>query len=389
MSNPQSAIVVTPAETPAIPDESPPAQPSRPPLPPVEIQAQLAVSIPRLDVGKAPLDRVLDLLFGISTIPITLDASVLEFAQVRADTPVSIRLANTTVKKALDQAVAEAKLSYLVGPDHILVTPAPELADEWIVVRVALGELAGGDPKRRAEIAELVATMVAPQSWKSSRPTPGEAEIQVDGDDLVVRQTRRAHKELAQFLDRLKTARRTAMGGGDLSLIRTRRQQIDAALARKITLNYAVAAPLSKILAALREETKLCIVVDWRALRTLQIGPQTPARLLAANESVEAALPSLLGPLDLAYRILDARTIQITTFAAAAEAMHVEFYPLGGLARNSTAVNKLINDSDWRGRRREPSGVYRFDAPSGCIILRHSQAAQNEFERRIAGATSK
>ena len=380
--------IEAPVEAPIIPDEAPPVGVSRPPLPPVEVQAQLAVSIPRLDVGKAPLDRVLDLLSGISTIPITLDASVVEFAQMSADTPITVRLANTTVKKALDQAVSAAKLSYVVGPDQILVTPVPELADEWIVVRVALGELAENNPKRRAETATLATTMVAPHTWKTSRPTAGEAEIQVDSDDLVVRQTRREQKELTQFLDRLRTVRRAATGGGDLSLVRTRRQQVDAALARKITLNHAVATPLAKILAGLREESKLCILVDWRALRTLQIDPQTPAHMLAANESVEAALGSLLTPLELTYRILDGRTIQITTPAAAAEAMHVEFYPLGPLAENSAAVDKLVGDfrRAWAQNRGEPAGLFHFDAAGRCLILRHTQAGHNEFERRLTGA---
>jgi hypothetical protein len=380
--------IEAPDEPPITPDEPPPVRVSRPPLPPVEVQAQLAVSIPRLEVGKAPLDRILDLLSGISTIPITLDASVVEFAQVAADAPIAVRLANTTVKKALDQVVSAAKLSYVVGPDHILVTPAPEIADEWIVVRSALGELSGGNPKRRAEIASLVTTMVAPSTWKTSRPTAGEAEIQVDGDDLVVRQTRAGQKELTQFLERLRTVRRAATGGGDLSLIQTRRQKIDAALARKITRNYAVATPLSKVLAGLRDESKLCILVDWRALRALQIDPQTPARMLADNESVEAALGSLLAPLELTYRILDGRTIQITTPAAAAEAMHVEFYPLGVLAEDASKVDKLVGDfrRAWAQNRGEPAGLFHFDAAGRCLILRHTQSGHNEFERRLTAA---
>jgi hypothetical protein len=379
-----------PAATPA-PDEEPlPTRPPRPALPPIEVEAQLAVSISRLNVEKAPLVRVLDLLSSLSTIPITLDASAIEDAQIRPETPITVRLSNPTIRAALDQAVAAAKLTYIVGPDHILVTPPQHLADEWIVVRTALGDLAGGEPKRRAEVANLVTAMVAPQSWKTARPEPSDAEINVDGDDLVIRQTRRTHHQIEKFLARLRTARGVAGGDGDLSLLRTRRQQIDPALSRRITLNYTVGAPLSKIVAALVEETKLTILVDWRALRAAGIGGQTSARMTAANEPIETALTSLLTPLDLTYRILDSRTLHITTPSAAAESMHVEFYPLGDLAQASPAVDKLVRDfrRDWQQKRGEPAGEFHFDAASRCLILRHTQAAHNDFERRLATTRS-
>jgi hypothetical protein len=378
----------TPPEGLLDPVESPSPVAARPPLPPVEVQAQLAISIPQLNIAKARLDRYLDLLSGISTIPITLDASIVEFAQTPADKPVSVRLSNTTIKRALDQALADAKLSYQVGPDHIVVTPPTELTEEWIVVRVALGDLSGGDPKRRGDIAALVPTLVSPQSWKTSRPTAGEGEIQVDGDDLVVRQTRRVQKEVAEFLERLRTARRAAEGGGDLSLLATRRQRIDAAFSRKITLNYSVPAALSRVLSDLGEQAGLTIMVDWLALRAVRIGPQSSARMTAANEPVESALASLLAPLELTYRILDARTIQITTPAAAAEAMRVEFYPLRQLAENTARLNKLVGDfrRDWAAKGHQPAGLFHFDALSGCLVVRHSQAAHSEFERRLTAA---
>jgi hypothetical protein len=363
-----------------------PTRPARSPLPPIEVQAQLGVSVARLNLEKAPLDRALDLLSNLSTIPITLDAAAIEYAEIQPNTPVSVRLTNTPIKRALDQTVAAAKLTYIVGGDHILVTPPTDVADEWIVVRTALGELAGNEPKRREEIAGVVAALVAPHTWKTARPNPGEGEIQVDGDDLVVRQTRRVHKELDQLLNRLRTARRAVTDDGDLSLLRTRRRQMDPVLSRKITLNYAVAAPLAKIVAALRDETKLTILVDWRALRAVDISPQTPARMTAANEPVETALASLLTPLELTYRILDSRTLQITTIPAAAEAMHVEIYPLGDLAQDSAAVDKLVRDfrNQWQPLSGEPAGAFHYDAASRSLLLRHTQAAHNEFEKRLA-----
>ncbi len=86
------------------------------------------------------------------------------------------------------------------------------------------------------------------------------------------------------------------------------------------------------------------------------------------------ALNDLLAPLKLAYRPIDARTLQVTTQSALAARLELEFYPVGKMLGKdgSTAdlierIKTSISPSLWRDAAGAAT-IY-FDQPSSTLIV--------------------
>ena len=144
-------------------------------------------------------------------------------------------------------------------------------------------------------------------------------------------------------------------------------------LARPVTVNFHEPAPLNQIVAYLADAVQCDVLIDRIALAAAQTSDRVEASLVAQKKPLGAALRELLRPLGLAFRAVDAQTLQITTPEALGERMELEFYPLDRwLAQGfsgPTLVERIkarvANDtwSDLGG-----AGEIYFDAPSGYIL---------------------
>ena len=96
----------------------------------------------------------------------------------------------------------------------------------------------------------------------------------------------------------------------------------------------------------------------------------------------------LLDPLGLAWRAVDANTLQITTQKALAARMELEFYPVGQLLAGQppAALIERIK-TELRGAvwgDGGAGGVLYFDPPSKCLIVLQSQPVQVAIEALLA-----
>jgi hypothetical protein len=109
-----------------------------------------------------------------------------------------------------------------------------------------------------------------------------------------------------------------------------------------ISLNFQQPTRLVTILQRLGEAGDARIVVHWRDLAGAEWNPDADATLLADNQPLGEALDALLAPLDLAWRIVDGRTIEVVTRERLARHPELEVYPVGDLVADDPEGERLI-----------------------------------------------
>jgi hypothetical protein len=234
----------------------------------------------------------------------------------------------------------------------------------------------------------LIQQLVAPDSWA---PAGGRGTIEAGAGVLAVVQTALVERQVAEFCEKLRLARglplRDPARLGQLTLA-TRRQTARSTLDEPVSANFQAATPLAAIVADLERSTGADILVHWLDLAEHGVTVRSNASLRAESLPLAEALSDLLAPIDLAYRVVGAKTLEISTRKAIAARLEIEFYPAADLAGagDPEALAERIKDevapatwSDAGG-----SGVLCFDEPSRCLIMLQSQPVQFEIEALLA-----
>ena len=79
--------------------------------------------------------------------------------------------------------------------------------------------------------------------------------------------------------------------------------------------------------------------------------------LSVSKQPLSAALAKVLDPLKSTYRLVDARTIQVTSQKALASRLELEFYSLGEAAARGQGAATLVERIKSRVPRRRPGAM--------------------------------
>jgi hypothetical protein len=407
-SNDAAAAAAEPPQSPVAPHPSPDeppagrvARPSVERIPPkdVDVQARLASHIAGVDYKQVPLVRLLAELSQWSTIPITIDADALHELSIAADVPVTMSVKDTTIAGVLDEVLRPLRLGYRVVGHQLLIT-WPQ-TDALRQVRYNVVDLSGDTPEGKTQFAALVKAMIEPASWKDTDPVgnglhavPGPSGASVvpaagtsrwsDGA-LVVEQSESAHTQMIIFCEKLRLARglplRSKLDPARFGL-EPRTSAAKAMLSRPVTLNFGRPEPLASVLAYLQTSTQAIFLVDQVALAEQRTSVDMRGVLVANGQPLDQALTTLLEPMDLAWRVVGERTIEITTPEAAAKHADVEFYRvtelLGGDGKGEQLIARLQRElsSASASDPVRAAATIRFDAPSRALIVRAPQIVQ-------------
>jgi hypothetical protein len=172
-----------------------------------------------LDVVETPLREVLDKLSTQFQVPIVLKLRKLEEAGVHIDTPVTKQLHSMPLESILDLLLDDLELDFMIR-DHVILVSTPEhlespdMMDTRIYpVRDLVAYSVPGtndDPHRYAadydSLIDLITTTIAAESWVDVGG-PGSIKEFDNSGVLVISQTRRTHREIAQLLATLRKAK--------------------------------------------------------------------------------------------------------------------------------------------------------------------------------------
>lgn len=393
-----SGTAVAMASFPAVP-APPVAQPPKPVAtapavaPPPEIAAVVDTSS-RLDRPAGGLrfagvsrKAALEVVAQLAGLSLDVDWDALAPADVGLADKLDLSAADgDTLRTILEQLLAPKKLRWSAAGSALVVRASAD-ADAPTNLTYAVADLTAGDAAQTAALGAMVQLLVVPQSWSSQG---GAVTLTAGSDTLVVSQTPAAQREIAELLDRLRVARGKSPLTAGTSL-QTRFAAARSLLEAPVTMNFRPAAPLRTVLGKLEAETGALITVDVSALAAEGASPETLVGIAADKHPLAVVLTALCDPRGWAWRIIDPRTIEITTRDALRRRAYVELYDVRLLLADGSRPEPLIArlkqqtaEAGWL--ESGGHGAIVFDAAASALIVRQHQAGHQRLAQLLAEA---
>jgi len=378
---------------PDVPAQAPPQVADRPAVKTVDLRPRLAATIPEISLQDVPLGEAVELLSAIGAVPVAFDPEAMQRLAVSPRDPITVNLRSATVGSIIEAIASQRGLSPVVEQGVLLLSSPPQHREELRTIRYTVSDLTRAKAAAMAELAAVVQRLVAPDSWLENG---GRGLLQTDGGALLVTQTLPVHDQVLVFCEKLRNARGKPLrsrGDPDRFALLRRRGRAAPLLGRKVTANFHDPAPLKQVLAFLGQACGAVILIDEPALRVQRLTSETPASLAVEKQPLDAALETLLGPLGLSYRVVDARTLQVTTRKTVEARLELEFYPVAKLLEKGTSAEELIEQVKGRVAGNTWSdaggpGVIHFDTASRCLLVLQSQPVHAAIEHLLLSRTA-
>ncbi|MCA9123167.1 MAG: hypothetical protein H6822_00255 [Planctomycetaceae bacterium] len=352
----------------------------------IELDDRLHDPIAQLQFDAVPLDNFLKFVSDYSTIPITLDADILKWVRVSPTTPVTLAARESSVGDVLTQGLEPLGLEYRIESDQLFITRRPKEESGIRTVTFKVEDLVSDDPNQLKQLADRIMNYVSPESWSSRG---GIGTVTFHRDELVIEQFETVQFEILAFCERLRVARGLKTRSPyDPSMFQlaTRSERVSEKLATPIKLTYIRPAPLQRIVDRLAHTSKLHILIDWRELGSVGWSPDAEVRFSVADQPLSKALNDLLEPMDLACRVVDESTLQITTPNVLDSRLEIEFYRTSKPSDGGAAIVRAARDALGPASFREfgGGGELEFDEPSNCLLASLSQTQHIELRAWLA-----
>jgi hypothetical protein len=342
-------------------------------IPPQRNAQQLGTHIESLAVAETSLYRFVDTVCELADVAVTLDPFELELAGVTPRRMVGIDAKDATIEQVLRDVFTKLRLDLVERDGQFGIELAGGDARREITYDVA--DLAG--QQEATPIADLVQRFVAPNSWTDAG---GGGSIKVEKSRLRIEQSQRVRHELLIFCERLRLARGLSQRSRYPAALLATVSPYEAAaqaLRQRATFTLLPWTRLSDAVRHWQDANKLTLLVDWRALADMELGPSTPVTCSAIDQTWEDALDGILEPIGLAWWAVNGETIQITSREAMDEIQKVEFYAVPPALRDQFATAedlvKSLQDElaelAAKARATPQPPTMELDEPSGRLIV--------------------
>ncbi len=351
----------------------------------VDVQARLADRVVEIGFPSVPLVDAVDLLAQLSGLEVTFDTDAMAEIGVKIRDPVTVQLADATLGEVFEAVVAHRGLVYVVENGQILISSPAKRRNALRSVEYTVLDLTGPERASTAKLAETIEQLVAPETWSRSG---GRGTIEPGNGLLKVVQIDGVHGQIVTFCEKLRTARRLPLRSRQAPerfTLATRWDQARPKLELPITANFFEPTRLEQITSDLEQVSGLKILINRMAMTARGMPSQITATLKADGQPLHEALDALLRPLGLAFRVIDAATLEITTRQEIAARLELEFHPVGDLLTEGETPSSLMGKIRAQvagGTWSEDSGpgVLAFDKASTCLLVLQSQPVQFELE---------
>ncbi len=360
-----------------VPSPSPPAADAAK-VAQARTESLLSMTVPALSYERIALADFAKFISDMTTIPITLDVDALYAIGVTPETELEFDLRGVTIRQILDAALEPLEVNVVVAGGQVIITPRAAIRKELTSETYDVSDLAEDDAATR-KLAGQITSLIAPSSWNESS---GEGDLEIAERSIEVQQTRLVQYQIARFLDRLRTAR-GLLPRSDLpaNLLETSPPfvQVAGKLNEPIAATFPKPTPVAHTLDSIQTQTDLRILVDWQALAAFDIQPATMMSVALAVQPFYKLLDNWLAPSKLDYRLIDMRTIQISTQAAIRERPELELYRI----ENDPDLDHAKLIDELKKRIGEPFfttdgglGTILYDESSRCLLVSLPQPQQ-------------
>ncbi len=247
-----------------------------------------------------------------------------------------------------------------------------------------IGDITAGSAASMEALIKVVKAYIAPNTWSDAG---GAGRINSQPTALSVTQTDRVHEELADFLDRLRMARKQPplihpeATVESLNLLQNRASGI---LNKKVNLSADAPTGLNSILALLSRTAGVPIVLDESSLKREGKSPSFPLKPQLEDVTLAKALTKILEEPGLTYFADSPYSLIVTTQSGRQMFSNVEFYPVGDLVQKGgkpallIQILKKIVPESWQ----EAGGRGRidFDDKSDCLVALQSPDVHEQIQ---------
>jgi len=348
------------------------------------LQAKLNVPIAKISLPNVPLADAVQLISAMSALGVSFDPDAMEELGVSLHDPISIEVANSTVGKTLESIAEKRGMTTAVENGLIVLTGTADHRESLRPVQYKVADLTGGDARSAADLAALVQRLVVPESWRNGG---GRGTVEVTPDALLVTQTRPVHYQIIVFCEKLRVARglpTKSRFDPKRFVLATRNARAKPILDHLAEVHVSASSSLGSVLDQFKQPAGTEILIDRPALAAIGISENATGKFKADNLPQGEALQQLLEPLGLAWRAVDANTLQITTRKTVVARMELEFYPVAKLLAGQPPpalieqIKASLQGAAWGDGGG--AGVIHYDPSSRCLIVLQSQPVQMALE---------
>jgi hypothetical protein len=302
---------------------------------------QLQLVLPRLSVQKMPLTDFLMLASSLSAVPISVDPSELLMAGLSPGKTVSLDAAKIGLVDALQRVLEPLHLgATVVGSQVVIQRQDAELVR---TVDYPIDDLIG-DKTTVDNFAQWIEQLVAPDTWKSAG---GRGTVTASAGLLRVEHSQAVHYQVLFLLERIRLAKGLPLRSRFPARLLSDKPLL-AGIADRLTapttFTFSHETPLAEVFRYWQSEMGMPVFVDWPALATANLWPESRVTCTVANQPWQSALDAVLGPLGLAWRAAPGGAIQITTASVVSSEPQWEIFPAAPWPDNSTPEDTVIHD---------------------------------------------
>ncbi|MEZ6098400.1 MAG: hypothetical protein R3E01_05460 [Pirellulaceae bacterium] len=364
--------------------------PTKGPLPDVDVAARLQDPIDRLVIAQdnaVTFASFVRFFSRLTTIPVTVDPEALQFVNLSPDKKVTVNLSDGTAAGLMEAVLAGTHLSYVIQQGQVRITRGN--SGQMRTATYGVGDLLEGNDEDKAALLALFKQMVAPGTWKDDG---GSGRLEWSDGKLAVTQSEAAHFETLLLCEKLRVARGLSPRSrypDSLFRLEPLAEQAGPLLNQLVSFRALRPQPFRAIVERMEEAGNCRIWVDWMALAEEGWGPLTEQSVVLEHRRLADALAELLAPMGLTYRIVDKRTLEITTHAAEWLRPRIEFYRIEGGDGSRPAAGALVEhlrqeiEGQWGAERAAKVASLAYDPVSRLLLVRAPQSQQEWVGKRV------
>lgn len=270
-------------------------------------EAQLKRELLAVNVQDMPLLSFLTLMSQLSGVPISISPEQMQMTGRSPGHPVSVNLSEKNVGDILSEVLVPLHLEAQLDGEQIVITR--QHGNQIRSIDYPVNDLGVS----QTELAQWIEQLVAPESWKS---VGGPGTITVEGDKLRIEQTQAVQYDVLIFLERIRLAKDKPLRSKYPERLLSSRSY-NATVAEQLTtpaiFTFSHETPLAEVFQYWQGEMGMPVFVDWPALATVKLWPESQMTCRIANEPWHTALDKVLEPLGLGWRAVSGGGIQITS----------------------------------------------------------------------------
>jgi hypothetical protein len=318
---------------------------------------QLKREFPAVAVKDMPLLDFLTLVSQLAGVPVSVGPEQLQMAGVTPGRPVSVELTAATLAEVLASVLKPLHLEATAEGPQIVI-----MREETAKVRSVdypVDDLLG-ENLAAADMGKWIETLIAPESWQAAG---GDGTITAAGGSLKIEQMQAVQYQVLFFLERVRLAKELPLRSKYPARLLSGKPYgvgVGDRLNAPATFTFSHDTPLAEVFHYWQGEAGLPIFVDWPALASVGLWPDSRITCTSANEPWQTAFDKILSPLDLSWRAAPGGAIQISSRARVETEPVVDIYPAG----------------QWHGDSTD--AVVIDDPVNGLTYVRASAVAQRQ-----------